>query len=86
MFDIGPGETNEDNFHEGNNIDADPAFVSLGYWDEGWVAGDYHLSEGSPCVNMGDNGAPDLPDEDFDEEARIQNDIVTAINNETYTD
>ncbi len=49
------------------NIDADPCFVKPGYWaDTGdmnvpvapgpsavWVAGDYHLNEGSPCIDAG---------------------------------
>jgi len=38
------------------NIDADPCFVQVGYWDSNsvWIEGDYHLLEGSPCINAGD--------------------------------
>ena len=37
------------------NIDADPLFISPGHWDatDQWVQGDYHLSEGSPCIDAG---------------------------------
>jgi len=47
------------------NIDADPRFVQMGYWDSGatpkdpdddiWFEGDYHLLWNSPCI---DRGAP----------------------------
>ena len=51
------------------NIDADPRFAKPGYWADSsdprkpaapgdqkavWVAGDYHLSAGSPCIDTGD--------------------------------
>ncbi|MHC4624226.1 MAG: right-handed parallel beta-helix repeat-containing protein [Planctomycetota bacterium] len=38
------------------NIDADPCFVDLGYWQTAdlWVEGDYHLLSNSPCVDAGD--------------------------------
>jgi hypothetical protein len=46
------------------NIDADPRFVSPGCWDDSgtpgdtsddvFVAGDYHLSASSPCIDAGD--------------------------------
>lgn len=38
------------------NIDADPCFVELGYWDANgvWRDGDYHLLPGSPCIDAGD--------------------------------
>jgi hypothetical protein len=46
------------------NIDADPCFVQMGYWDlagtpgdphdDTWLEGDYHLLWGSPCVDTGD--------------------------------
>lgn len=49
--------------HEGaGNIDANPLFVGNG---------DYRLRPTSPCVNTGDNDAPDLPDTDKDGKPRI---------------
>ncbi|MCK4341517.1 MAG: hypothetical protein KAY37_07340, partial [Phycisphaerae bacterium] len=64
------------------NIDADPFFVAAGHWedpatpsdpwDDVWVAGDYHLTAESPCVNRGDNEAPGLPAQDLDGQPRIQ--------------
>jgi hypothetical protein len=54
--------------HPGNgNIDADPCFVTPGYWADVadpnvpaapgpaavWVGGDYHLSADSPCIDAG---------------------------------
>jgi len=50
------------------NIDADPCFVTPGYWADAadpnipavpsgatavWIAGDYHLSGASPCIDAG---------------------------------
>ena len=46
------------------NIDADPLFVDP-------ANGDYHLQSGSPCIDAGDNTAPDLPDYDFEGDDRI---------------
>jgi hypothetical protein len=37
------------------NIDSDPCFVKMGYINNKiYVAGDYHLLEGSPCIDAGD--------------------------------
>jgi hypothetical protein len=40
------------------------------------AAGNYRLGAGSPCLNSGSNGAPDLPATDIDGKARIQDQIV----------
>jgi len=47
-----------------NNISADPDFVDS-------PNGDYHLTMTSPCVDVGDNAASNLPDEDCDDEPRV---------------
>ena len=46
------------------NISRDPFFACL-------PGADYHLAAGSPCLDAGTNGAPRLPDADFDNLARI---------------
>jgi len=40
------------------NIDADPLFTTPGGWSfEGeWIAGDYRLQQGSPCIDQGSAG------------------------------
>ncbi len=43
---------------------ADPLFADPS-------SGDYHLTSDSPCLDGGNNSAPDLPDEDFEGEPRI---------------
>jgi predicted outer membrane repeat protein len=48
----------------GGNIDDDPLF-----WDP--ANGLYRLELGSPCIDAGDNGAPDLPPTDFGGRPRI---------------
>lgn len=47
-----------------NNISADPLFVNS-------AGGDYHLTLSSPCIDVGNNAASGLPDEDCDDEPRI---------------
>ena len=48
---------------DSSNLDnEDPLFVG---------SGDYHLTALSPCINTGDNNAPDLPTTDKDGNARI---------------
>lgn len=47
------------------NIATDPYFTDA-------PAHDVHLLPNSPCINGGDDGAPLLPDEDFEGEPRIQ--------------
>jgi hypothetical protein len=51
------------------NISDDPLFVNPG-------AGDYCLDTGSPCIDTGDNNAPNLPDVDKDGKLRIINGTV----------
>jgi len=64
------------------NIDADPCFVTCGYWDhngtpnyiwdDSWVDGDYHLLETSPCVDAGDpNYSPGPNKTDLDGNPRV---------------
>ncbi|MBN1814411.1 MAG: right-handed parallel beta-helix repeat-containing protein [Anaerolineae bacterium] len=47
------------------NIDRDPLFLDP-------TDGDFHLSLGSPCIDSGNNTAPDLPEYDFEGDARIR--------------
>jgi parallel beta-helix repeat protein len=69
------------------NIDLDPNFLDSGYWDDAntpaepnddfFVAGNYHLRLGSPCVDAGDNNSvPLCSQEDIDGEERIFEGIV----------
>jgi len=64
------------------NIDADPRFISPGYWDDNttpedvnddfWVDGDYHLLPSSPCINAGDPNYIAEPNEtDLDGRPRV---------------
>jgi nitrous oxidase accessory protein NosD len=46
------------------NINADPLFTNT-------AQGDYHLQQGSPSIDTGDNQAPNLPDMDLDGNPRI---------------
>ncbi|HEU0176378.1 MAG TPA: right-handed parallel beta-helix repeat-containing protein [Blastocatellia bacterium] len=46
------------------NISADPLFVNP-------TQGDYHLQQGSPSIDVGDNLTPNLPDKDLDGDTRI---------------
>ena len=46
------------------NISADPLFVNP-------ILGNYHLQQGSPSIDSGDNQAPNLPDTDIDGDPRI---------------
>jgi hypothetical protein len=64
------------------NIDMEPGFVESGYWDANstpkdanddfWVDGDYHLLEGSACINAGDPNYEGEPGEtDLDGMPRV---------------
>ena len=61
------------------NIDADPCFVDLGYWDSNdtpdypqWIEGDYHLLPDSPCINAGDpNYITEINERDLDGDPRV---------------
>ncbi len=54
-------------FEGDGNIEADPSFVALGFWDDSgtpdaewddvWVGQDFHLQADSPCIDAGDNAA-----------------------------
>src|SRR6185437_164194 len=46
------------------NISADPQFVNAS-------ANDFHLLAGSPAIDAGDNTVPDLPQQDYDGNARV---------------
>ena len=52
-----------------NNLNSDPLFVDPNN-------GDYHVNEGSPCIDAGQNQAPELPSNDKDGESRIMDGIV----------
>jgi hypothetical protein len=61
------------------NIDVDPCFVSLSYWDANdvWVEGDYHLLPGSPCIDAGDpNYIAEANETDLDGRPRVINDRI----------
>jgi len=58
------------------NIDADPCFVSLGYWDANgvWVDGNYRLLQDSPCIDAGNPNYIAEPNEtDLDGRPRVIN-------------
>ena len=54
-----------DNLTQSGNINANPQLTA-----------DFHLMDGSLCVNRGENNATSLPSTDYEGEARIQNGVV----------
>jgi len=79
---------------EEGNIDVEPNFVNLGYWndantpadpnDDFFVTGNYHLLPTSNCIDIGDNNSATGPT-DIDGEHRIFNDIVDMGADEVIT-
>ncbi len=51
-------------YSHADNISADPLFVNSD-------AGNLHITENSPCIDTGDNNAPELPEKDTDGDDRI---------------
>ena len=46
------------------NIEGDPLFIDF-------ANDDYHLQPDSPCIDAGTNGAPSIPEKDFEGDLRI---------------
>jgi hypothetical protein len=80
----------------GGNIDLDPNFVDLGYWDDAntpaepnddfFVTGNHHLLPISVCIDAGDNSSvPSVSTTDIDGEERIFNDTVDMGADEVVT-
>jgi len=71
------------------NIDADPLFVDPDGADDvtGTLDDDFRLNEGSPCIDAGDNAAPELPARDLDGNPRVADgngDIVAVVDMGAY--
>jgi hypothetical protein len=66
---------------QGNgNISLDPQFVNA-------TGGDYHLQATSPAIDAGDNGAPGLPQQDYDGKPRVvdgNNDCTDTVDMGAY--
>jgi HYDIN/CFA65/VesB family protein/centrosomal CEP192-like protein/parallel beta helix pectate lyase-like protein len=62
------------------NISADPLFLNA-------ANSDFHLTQGSPAIDVGDNSAPNLPQTDFDGNPRIvdgNNDGISTVDLGAY--
>ena len=72
------------------NIDTDPCFVEMGYWDANNILfdSDYHLLPSSPCIDTGDPNYIAGPNEtDLDGKPRVldgNNDGITVIDMGAY--
>ncbi len=55
---------NPTNYNYGGNISQDPLFADPDN-------GDLHLTSGSPCIDKGNNDAPEIPKTDFEGDKRI---------------
>jgi hypothetical protein len=77
------------------NIDADPCFVSLGYWDANntagdvnddfFVAGNYRLADNSLCINTGDpNYVPAADETDLAGNPRVMGSCAPRIDMGAY--
>jgi len=66
---------------QGNgNISLDPQFVNA-------ASGDYHLQATSPAIDAGDNGAPNLPQQDYEGHPRVvdgNNDCTDTVDIGAY--
>lgn len=63
------------------NIFADPLIVTPGGWSiEGqYIAGDFHLQSGSPCINTGDNSLLPNDEGDLDEDGNTTEQLPVDI-------
>jgi len=59
------------------NIDADPLFVNP-------MASDFHLTLGSPCIEVGDNAALFLPELDFEGHPRLVEGVAPSFGSLVY--
>ncbi len=69
--------TNTITYNHDNNISANPLFVNP-------YSGDFHIRFDSPCIDAGDNDAPEMPSTDFEGDHRIINGIVDIGADEFY--
>ena len=65
-------------YHHADNIQDDPLFLDP-------IAGDYHLTAASPCIDAGTADAPELPAADFEGDPRIVGSAPDIGADEYYT-